>query len=335
MTDINVSITRESGIVTGVGFGIALIVSSSLHTYKEYASLDELVSDFADTTAVYKMASALLGQSVQPEKFAVSGIDYTAGVDPVADLSTHLDTLVADGKDFYLVLQEQDDDASQVEVSTWANDNNKLHFIRADVLPSSFVGSLSDRTSVYYTTTADEYPECAVAGYGLANDPGALTWKNIVIKGITPEILTGAEESELETNRWNTIITYYNKIVTSNGFLIGSTFIDQTRTQDYVKVTMEEFIADLLITNNKIPYTDPGIAQFVSTVNKALLQAFDNGIIASDIGGNPLFTVDFKTIDEIPEQDIIDRILRTVSFEYQEAGAIEGASVSGKIVVKL
>jgi len=336
MADINVNLIRQTGGVTRAGFGTALILSSTAHDYSVYEDLASLSNDFATDTTVYGIAQTLMSQPIQPQQFAVAGIDYAAGTDPVTDLSAFLDTLVADDKDFYVVLQEQDDEASQEEVSTWADANIKLHFVRTDTLPSaSTISSWGSRTAVYYTTQIEEYPDDAAAGYGLPRDPGSLTWENIEVSGITNEVLTGTVKTELEDARYNFVVKSYGRVVTSDGFLQGGLYIDQQRSQDFVKLRLEENIAQLLINNDKIPYDDTGIAQVVSVVEKTLNQAFRNGIIASNAGGQALFTVSSVPRADIPQQDIEERILRTVTFEYVEAGAIEGAEITGRIVASL
>lgn len=335
MADINVNVTRATGGVTQAGFGTALILDSTVKDFSIYKDLASLSGDFATDTKVYEMAAALMGQEITPTQFAVAGADYEAGVDSASVLTDLLNTLVADGKDFYLVLQTSDDVEAQEAVSAWTAAQTKLHFIRVSDLPSVYTGTLGDNTAVYYTTQVDEYPDAAVAGYGLPRLPGSLTWKNIVISGITNEVLTGTEEAELAEAGFNYIRKYYGRNVTSNGLLQGGLFIDQRRSQDFVELRTEENIANLLISNDKIPYDDKGIAQVVSVVEKSLNEAFRNGIIASNEGGQALYTVNSVPRVDIPQEDIDSRILKTVTFEYEEAGAIEGATINGTIVAQL
>lgn len=335
MADIIVNLISETGSVTRAGFGKPLILANTQHDFKNYASLTELSNDFTSDTTVYKMAQDLLSQELQVEEFAVAGVTHTEGTDPATDLSDFLNVLVADGKDFYAVLQEQEDASDQEEVSTWVAANNKLHFIRVSDLPSVYTGTLDDNTFVAYTTQSDEYPAAAAAGAFLPKDPGSVNMNNLQISSITNEVLTGTEKSELETNRYNYVVKKYGVDVMSSSYLQGDLYIDQMRDRDYVKTTMEENIASLLINNDKIPYDDTGIAQVVSTVNKTLNQAFGNGIIASNAGGQALFTVTSQSLSDIPQQDIDDRVLKTIEFSYVESGAIDGAEITGRIVAEL
>ena len=335
MSDISINIIRETGGVTRAGFGTVLILANTAQAYSVYEDLASLEPDFATDTTVYKMAQVLMSQDIQPEQFAVAGVTYEAGVDDVTDLSAFLDTLVQDSKDFYFVALEASDEASQEEVSSWAGAYAKSCFVRTDVLPSvSTVTTWGSNTAIYYTTQTDEYPEMAMLGFGGPRLPGSLTWKNAELATITPEALSGTILSELSAARYNVVINSYGRIVTSNGLLQGSLYIDQQRSEDYIDIRLEEDVATLLINSGKVPYDDNGIAQFVSVFENRLNQAFRQGIIAENAGGQALFTVIAVPAADIPQVDFDDRVLRTLSFSYVEAGAIEGLAATGRIVTR-
>ena len=402
MADIVVNISRQEALVSQVGFGVALIVANTQHTYTEYTSLTSLESDFATTTTVYKMAQGLLAQDVSPSRFAVAGIAYTEtnnvgaetltntsgniysfanqeiNVDSITGLSdgggaiddadiqtidyaagtieftgartgsvtvtgytynsdaagftTLLNQLVTDNRDFYLVLQEAENYTAQKVVSDWAATQIKIHFIRTQVLASAYPVSLGNRTAVYYHLGTDEFADALVAGVGLPKDPGSLTWANQVVTGATANTLTGTVISDLTTGRFNTIISMFGRTITNNGFLQGTLFIDQTRTQDYVKITLETNIAELIIINDKIAYDDTGIAQVVNAVDKTLNEATDDGIILRNAIGQGEFSITSVPRANISDDDITSRTITTVEFEYVEAGAIENATITGRIV---
>ena len=407
MADIVVNISRVTAGITRAGFGIPLILTNTAHTFETYTTLAEVEADFATTTTVYAMATALKSQEFEVPTIAIAGVSYTeentvgaetltntagntysfantnievnsiaglsdgGGAIPDADIdsidyvagtitftgartgsvtvtgytsfndpaafTTLLNTLVSDGRDFYGILTEGTNYRLQKSIDTWVATQTKLYALRTQLRPADSPVSFTTRTGIYYHTTSTEYPDAAVFGQCLPKDPGSLTWKNQTIVGITPEILTSTTvtATALETARYNAIIRSYGVIVTSNGFLAQTLFIDQQRSQDYVKIRMEENIASLLINNDKIPFDDTGIVQVVSQVEATLNDAFDNGIIAADAGGQAQFTVTSTPAADIPQQDKTDRVLRTVSFSYIEAGAVEGAEITGRIVASL
>jgi len=199
---------------------------------------------------------------------------------------------------------------------------------------ASTVTTWGSNTSIYYTTQTEEYPEMAALGFGAPRLPGSLTWKNAELSAVTAEALSGTILLELSTARYNVVINSYGRIVTSSGFLQGNLYIDQQRSEDYVDIRLEEDVAALFINNDKIPYDDSGIAQIVSVFENRLNQVFRQGIIAANAGGQALFTVTTVPAADIPQEDFDDRVLRTLSFSYVEAGAIEGATVTGRIVTR-
>jgi len=406
--DIVVNITSQTPGLSQDGFGIALILANTTHTYKEYSSISEVEVDFLSSTTIYKMANAIFGQEIKPTKIAIAGINYTeentittetltnvsgntysfantyikvgsitgledngvpipdsdidnidylngeitfltAKTEPVTvdsyvtyleatGFTTLLNTLVQDGKNFYVVLTEGNGYRLQQEVNTWILTQYKLYFIRTDVLPSVMPITFGERTAIYYHETADEFPDAAIVGACFPKNAGSVTFSRQILSGITANVLTGATITELTNNRYNTIIREYGSIVTNNGFLAENYYIDQIRDRDYIKFTMEENIARLLIDNDKIPYDDTGIAQVVSQVTSSLNQAFQNGVIASTANNQAKFSVDFLSRAEIATQypqDIINRTLTTVTFSYVEAGAIEGATINGTVVIEL
>ena len=288
----------------------------------------------ADIDSIDYSAGTITFTGARTGSVTVTG--YTSFNDPAAFI-TLLNTLVADSRDFYGILTEGTNYRLQDAIDNWVATQTKIYAIRTQLKPADQPITFGTRTAVYYFTQTDEYPDAAVFGQVLPKDPGSVTWKNQVVTGITPEILNSdtITAAALVTARYNTIVRSFGNIVTTNGFLAQTLFIDQARTQDYVKIRMEENIANLLINNDKIAYDDIGIAQVVSRVEATLNDATENGIILRDAGGNPQFTVTSVARADIPAQDITDRVLRTVSFSYVEAGAIEGATITGRIVAEL
>ncbi|MCF8012247.1 MAG: DUF3383 domain-containing protein [Clostridiales bacterium] len=279
------------------------------------------------------MANTLLGDDIKPDKFAVAGTDYTADTDPVEDLSTFLNTLIEAKKDFYFVTTVLDDEESQEEISTWASAYKKEFFGRTSVKPSSsVVSSWGNNTAIYYTTQSEEFPEMSALAYGSPKDAGSLTWTNMKVKNITPEDLSVSELTELEDAGYNVILKKYGLIVTNTGVLQGGLYIDQQRSQDYIDVRLEEDTFKYLANKDKAPFTDRGISAIKSIFEQRLLQAFNQKIIAGDSSGEPIFGVDVPAVADMPDQDVQDRAIRTLSFYYVEAGAIHDGEMDGEII---
>ena len=288
--------------------------------------------DDADIQTIDYAAGTIEFTGARTGSVTVTGYTYNSAA---TGFTTLLNQLITDNRDFYLVLQEAENYTAQKVVSDWAVNQVKLHFIRTNVLGSLYPVSLGERTAVYYHLGTDEYADALVAGVGLPKDPGTLTWANQVVVGATANTLTGTVISDLTTARFNTIISQFGRVTTNNGFLQGTLFIDQRRTQDYVKITLEANIGDLIISNDKIPFDDTGIAQVVSSVDKTLNQSTENGIIARNLSGQGMYEITSTPRAQVPQADIDSRTITTVTFQYIEANAIENATITGRIVTEL
>jgi len=327
---------------------------------------DESLSDSGDQTT-WEFANGnikvdsiidLQDNSVPIVAGDIASIDYVAGtitftgtkVGPITadysyhndttELVTELNTIVNANDDWYFLLCDLANYVVQDAFETWISTQTKEYFTRTDILPSVYPASLlSERLPMYYHATADEFLDGAIVGQGGPKDPGSLTWKNQRLNGITPNELSTSDFNAIRAARWNTFINSYGVGVTSDGLMTNTLFIDQRRSQDFIKIRMEEAIASLLINNDKVAYDDIGIAQIVGALESVLNLAGAQGIIARKPDGKTFeFIVNFLTRAQIfatDPQAIADRILRSVTFQYVEAGAIESAVVNGVVVGEL
>ncbi len=118
---------------------------------------------------------------------------------------------------------------------------------------------------------------------------------------------------------------------TTEGTVLSGEFIDVIRSQDWVKARIAEGVFRLLATSPKVPYDDRGIAMVLSEVQGVMQQAVGMGIIARDPDGNGLWSVTAPRRGEIPTNDIANRTLPDVRFEFTLAGAIHNVTVKGVI----
>ncbi|MFT9493418.1 DUF3383 family protein [Anaerosolibacter sp.] len=270
------------------------------------------------------------------EVMGVVSVDSYSYFNDASALITELNNLINAKKDFYFVLLDMTSYRAQEQIMTWIGTQNKMFHGRTTIAYDEFPFTFTnDRIIMWYHETANEFLDAAVVGQCGPKNPGSITWKNQRLNGITPNDLDTATLSGLREERINTAIDYLGNIVTASGLAGKELYIDQVRSTDFVKIRMQENLAALLIAQDKIPYDDTGIAQIVSVITKTLNQAGNQGIIARDIGGNLLFTVTSTPRAEIPQEDIAARVLKSVTFKYIEAGAVEGVEITGQIVAEL
>lgn len=335
--DISITISRETDAVTQAGFGMPLIVDTGVSAAIAYEEFEDLASvvDGTDWTVAdegYKIAAAIFAQTPTVEKVALVGVPYVSGTDVIADdLIAPLTTVINEGNnDWYFLVTDQQTNDEVVALSAFAAGNKKMYFVSVD--DTLILGNLSsDRTVVLVHKTPSTYPAEAWVGRCAPETPGSITWKFKSLDGITIPGYTASEVTAIHDADGNTYVRKLGYDQTSEGIATDGTYIDIVRGQDYIESKLQESLGRLLYTSNKIPYDDTGIAQVVASVQGVLKGAVEDGIIAVDSDGNGLYSVTAPRREDIDTNDIANRILPDVNFEFTLAGAIHQIVIYGVI----
>ena len=83
------------------------------------------------------------------------------------------------------------------------------------------------------------------------------------------------------------------------------------------------------MSNDKVPFTDPGIAQVEGAVRGVLNQSVGQGILSED----PEFTVTVPKAADVSTVDKSNRLLPDVKFTGTLAGAIHEVDIDGTVSV--
>lgn len=166
-----------------------------------------------------------------------------------------------------------------------------------------------------------------------SNKPvGSFTYKNQALKGVyADEGITKAQLEEYHSNNVNAYVHKAGYDVTSEGKLLNGEYIDILDAKDWLITQIKYQLQQCLIINDKIPYDNNGIALLESIVYNILQDAYNNGLIAVDDGGNPDFTVDFKPRSETKSSDREQRHYVEGNFSFALAGAIHEVTINGTI----
>lgn len=327
--DIQVVISRDTKAVTQAGFGSVLILATSKdHEYTEYMDLQAIASDFAEDTKEYKIANRILGQNPRPEKVSIAGISYD-GTNPT-DLITALNSI--DG-DFYFVVSPEQGDEEITAISEWVDSQKKLYF--ASTANKDLPALLeSERTVLMVHNNPESYPAEGWVGRCAPTLPGSITWKFKTINGISESGTTLTEDNEIKENGGNTYIRQGGILMAVEGITTSGEFIDVIRSQDFIESRMTENVFRALATADKVPYTNQGIKIIGAEVDTTLKQAFNQGIIAEDEDGNPMYSITLPTRDSVSTNDRANRVLPDIYWELDLAGAIHAVKpISGVIRV--
>lgn len=328
---VNVTITRQTQPVSQQGFGLPLILGTSkASAYKEYANLAAVSVDFAETTEEYKIASALFGQAQKPEKVAIHSILWDEATGVPTDLTAALNTLVLTHNEWYFLLAATQDDEAITALAQWASAQMKIYFVSTanEVLS----GTLNaERAVVQVHPNPETYPAEAWVGYGATKDAGSFTWTFKTLNGIAPANYTSSEVDAIHDANGNTYIREGGVNITSAGKTTSGEYIDIIMGQDYIQSRMTENVFGLLARTPKVPFTDNGIAMVVAEVEKALKDAAQKGILATDSAGNPIYTVSAPTAADISANDKANRALAGISWAATVAGAVEDVDINGSL----
>lgn len=339
---VDVTIQRGTIQVSRAGFGVPLILST--HTefagrIEYYGSLQEVVdAGFATTSDEYLTAQLLLSQRFQPPRFAIGRID--------AGDATIADSLIAvqnESDDWYALIL-LDRTVSEVSgAAAWIETQKKI-FLTATADSNAIDGTgdiietlnglnYTRTISLYNAAAATSYVEAAWAGRCLPLDPGSLTWKFKSLAGVVADGLTTGQIGTVDGKSGNTYTTIGGVDVTAEGVVASGEFIDVIRFQDFLQARIEENVYSALVNNEKIPYTQKGIAQVEQPLRAALLEGERVGGLASPDGELPAFTINVPDILAVSNADKIARELNNVTFTAYLAGAIHNVKINGTLSV--
>lgn len=329
---VSIDVLKPSGSVTSTN-ALLVVQKAGGFAYKEYTgdeAIEAIELDFAATTEVFKMASALLRQNNRPEKVAIVGYDGTSGS---ADAAA---AVVKDNfnQDWYYVALDSADTAAQIAlVQALDERDNKIAVLRVnDVADAQTLHAATiDRYYVLYTPETDEYIDAAFIGEYVADSAGSATAKFKQLEGITPVTLSFDEYNALEAANASSYVTKFGEPQTSGSKLGGGEFLDVVAGNDWMIAMLEQRVQFLYMKNRKISYEQAGANMIGAEVESVMKLGVENDIIAEDAEGNGMFNVIIPDVQAMSEADRASRKLRGVKFSYRLAGAIEEVDIKGQV----
>ena len=343
---VNVSITRETTSVAVAAFNVPLILSTfatsktttTFTRARSYSSMVELTDDgWASTDAVYKIANAIFSQNPSVSRVIVGRADSGD-----ATVAASLAAIQNENNDWYGIVVDQamvadaDDIAAWVESAKkfaifWITDVNAPDATKTTDLASVLKAASYDRSAVVYhvqPSTGADYPDAAWMGEGFPYDPGSSTWAYKTLKGVTPDKLTGSQESALKAKNCNYYMVVGGVAITQEGKVASGEWIDIIIGTDWIEARLRESVYSALVNNRKLPYDDSGIAVVEGLVKGVLNQAAGAGILQADS-----IVVTVPRYADIPQADKIARHLPDVKFTALYQGAIHRVTINGTISV--
>ena len=340
--DIIVNMTDNTQVTSKEGFGKTLVFCTTKDIEKQYDISDDLSlvqEDFPVETEMYKIINTFASQQPRPRNILVLGKDLSSSVDKGNDIITTLNDFITKTNDWYRLIVEDLDEKIISKVSEWAETNSKQFYTQLSNTEFTTDYSSKKRTVLNFKKNDDRL-DAAMAGYASTRVPGSYTFKFKNLKNISADSLTPTEIKTTEEKNMNIYIRKFQVIgmgqdQLNNGIVANGDYIDHYESMDWIVFRVKQEVAKLLMTTEKVPYTDDGIQSVVLSVITALNDGVSNGIIATNAQNEPLYDVNFLTVDEIDLEDRKNRKLTGINFKYVEAGAIESVTVNGSVALQL
>ena len=299
--------------------------------YNECSNLDDVVSAgyAAEGTEAYAVAKLIFMQDNAPAKIAI----LKGGKSITSVLPAYLK------KDWRQLIVLGDYDATLAAYIETTDKMYFTHFATKDALTAAYTATSNSlkgfaRTvAVLYTGTEVAYPEAAVVGATAGFKAGSFTYKNVVVKGIVALDLSDEDIKTIHENGAITILEKAGDTVTSEGKAASGDYIDVIDSKDYIIQNIAYKTQKVLNNNAKIPYTDVGIAMLESATLEALVDGYNNGMIADSEDGTPAYSTSFALRKDTSETDRGNREYPYGSFKFELAGAIHTVEVEGEIEV--
>lgn len=276
-----------------------------------------------------------LGQ--QSSDMELSGAQGTIEAPDVA-----LAAIALEDSDWYAIAYVDRTAANQALVAAWVESNTKLYIAASADSNIINQNSGTDTTSIAYTVSAASYvrtaviynalaattfPDAAWLGRCLPLDAGSITWAYKTLAGITPDSLTTTQRNNALAKYANVYETVAGVSITQFGTTGGNEYLDITRGIDWLQSTMQADIYTRLVQQDKIPYTDKGIASIEALVRAALEAGIERNFIAE------ITSISVPTAASVSTANKASRLLQDVEFTALLAGAIHTIEIQGVVTV--
>lgn len=366
----NVTVTLSAKAAQGRNFGSMLILGASTvipisERIREYASADDVGTDFGITSEEYKAALIWFSQSPQPTMVYIGRwveTLVTAEVGTVETLPQAVNTLLGYNSWYGLHLAVASDPALADVTSVAAA-------IQAATVSRIFAYSTSDTAVMDSATSADIAATFKAAGYGrtfiqyssksryaalsafgrafTVDFTGSNTTITLKFKqepGVTYETLTAPQADALEAKNCNVYVYYNNDTaILEQGVMCNGDFFDERHGLDWLQNAVQTADYNTMYTSTtKIPQTDKGTTKRIANIELVLQQAVTNGLFApgkwtgGDIGelttGDTLTKGYYIYAQNVDDQTQADREARK-GVPIQVAAKLAGAVHYGTVAI--
>lgn len=256
-----------------------------------------------------------------------------------ADYDDALTALMAVKNDWYGIVTDTQSPANVAKIAAFALTNKKLYFVstQADseldgtgTLGSDLKALSNDRTVILYHANPAQFAAAAWMAVGFAKTPGSITWANKTLRGVTFDLLTTTQETNLTTDNENN----YQEIAalghTGPGVVTSGEWIDVVHGTDALKADLQAAVWTAMANADKIPFTDAGL-DLISAQISAVLKKYEGDKNVPGLLTPGSSKVIMPAASSISAADKKLRRLRNVRFSAKYSSAIHAVDLVGTI----
>lgn len=366
---VNVTLSRAENFPSRRGFGVPILLTTQTKAGKldatlrtrAYGSMDEVVVDWAPADAFYKAAEAAFSQNPRPLQIK-AGFIVNDGTPTAAELKTQLDALYAyDAAWYWVSIEAGMRDTPQLDgLIEWIQAKNRqaaidtndvLHLNPADTTNISARNKNKfDRSWTFYHSDVAEYGAFALAASlgtrNFDNANSAYTAKFKKLKGVDPinvgsagvQAITGFTpalgQSAAAGHMANTIVDIGDQyFVVEGSTLTQNVFIDEIHATDWIIARTEEETLAIFLNNDRVPFTDVGMALLASGARTVMQIADQAGLIARDLDPEtglyaPAVEFTIPAALSVPASQRKMRVSPAIAIRFRYAGAVHYTTIN-------
>lgn len=344
-TGVSSGITDNTVTWNYAGAGAAGVASNDAIMYALKNAIDAFaVPTVAITTSLQGSAGSLtlrLQANTAGDFFGVECTDPDLlllkqdHVDP--GIAADLAALARASREWYGLVTLYNSEAYILAAAAWVEANEKLYtpdtqdtrvITDATASATDICEQLKDlsyaRTGAFYHPANSEFAGAAEMARYFPITPGGDNWIYKTLAGVTVKDYSSTHETNLRAKytNWYAELAGAN-IIQGEGKVAANEYIDVVRFRDWYKARLQERGANIMIQEEKVPFTDAGIAKF-----EAMIRGLnDEGIAAGGIANDPKPTVTVPTATSVSAADRAARRLPGVKSKWRLAGAINELDV--------
>lgn len=332
---VEVKITKSSSGLIPTSFNNLLILGDSegKTRFKTYSNLTELSEDYESSTPEFKAAQLAFGQSTKLDKLIIGQV-----LEEESFQQAYI-ALTEEFPNFYAVMITSRESEDQLKIAEIVETERRIFGISSNdtgILDekntTNILHKLKElnykRTYVVYSSQAENatFPEAAWFGLMLTKKVGESTWAFKELSGFPVDQLSGNKIAAIEAKNGNYFCCLAGRDAMFRGAMVNGESIDVIAGLDWISATLQTGVGNALVSSEKIPFTNQGVA----IIHQAILCVLSEAAKRSIIDKESIKITAPNVLDLSPEERAT-RNLTGIKFEARLNGAIHQLKIQGTI----